>query len=711
MGDIHNDPRSQAETTCGSLLYELQIIWDEVGESETARDKMLLELEQECLEVYRRKVDVANCSRAQLRQSIADSEAELAAICSAIGELPVHIRQTEQKSGSLKEELNAILSQLEEMRKRKADRKNQFLELIEQIQNVSIAIHGSAGYDSSTESVDDNDLTLRRLEELQKQLQSLQMEKSDRLKQVLENLSALSLLCSVLGLDYKETVKELHPSLVESEGNYSISSHTLQQLESSVKSLRELKLQRRQRLQDLATMLLELWNLMDTPVEEQQPFQHVTCNIAASEDEITGPNMLSADFIQYVGAEVSRLEELKSSKMKELVLKKRAELDEICRKTHMIPALDDETEHLIEAIESGALDPASVLEQMELEVSKVKEEAFSRKDILEKVEKWLSACEEEEWLEQYNMDENRYNAGRGSHLILKRAEKARTIVNKLPGMVEALAAKTQHWEEERGLEFLYDGVHLLSMLEEYITLRQDKEQEKKRQREQKKLQGQLMAEQEVLFGSKPSPMKSAKKSSRVSAGGGNGRRVSVGGNAIQTPRPDSSHSARGTPNLRPSKRDDNMGSQTVQRVLDKNFTFNGRETEPAVVRRPFSPISSTASTRAHEDFYDDDNNAMQQQTAFQKETSQQIFTTPSKNIPAEDEENWTPKMHIPEPATPSTASAPMHTSMTPAPLHQPDFHDGDKLVEETDEEVEYSFEERRAGFVLPNTHLKRVIQV
>uniref|UniRef100_A0A803MTQ9 Uncharacterized protein n=1 Tax=Chenopodium quinoa TaxID=63459 RepID=A0A803MTQ9_CHEQI len=635
------------------------------------------------------------------------------------------------------------------MRKRKADRKNQFLELIEQIQNVSIAIHGSAGYDSSTESVDDNDLTLRRLEELQKQLQSLQMEKSDRLKQVLENLSALSLLCSVLGLDYKETVKELHPSLVESEGNYSISSHTLQQLESSVKSLRELKLQRRQRLQDLATMLLELWNLMDTPVEEQQPFQHVTCNIAASEDEITGPNMLSADFIQYVGAEVSRLEELKSSKMKELVLKKRAELDEICRKTHMIPALDDETEHLIEAIESGALDPASVLEQMELEVSKVKEEAFSRKDILEKVEKWLSACEEEEWLEQYNMDENRYNAGRGSHLILKRAEKARTIVNKLPGMVEALAAKTQHWEEERGLEFLYDGVHLLSMLEEYITLRQDKEQEKKRQREQKKLQGQLMAEQEVLFGSKPSPMKSAKKSSRVSAGGGNGRRVSVGGNAIQTPRPDSSHSARGTPNLRPSKRDDNMGSQTgkffghchiseaeslalasdgvpfqflwyalvyygsscVQRVLDKNFTFNGRETEPAVVRRPFSPISSTASTRAHEDFYDDDNNAMQQQTAFQKETSQQIFTTPSKNIPAEDEENWTPKMHIPEPATPSTASAPMHTSMTPAPLHQPDFHDGDKLVEETDEEVEYSFEERRAGFVLPNTHLKRVIQV
>jgi len=39
---------------------------------------------------------------------------------------------------------------------------------------------------------------------------------------------------------------------------------------------------------------------MDTPVEEQQVFHKVTCNIAASEDEMTEPNMLSEDFIQSV---------------------------------------------------------------------------------------------------------------------------------------------------------------------------------------------------------------------------------------------------------------------------------------------------------------------------------------------------------------------------------------------------------------------------
>ena len=43
-----------------------------------------------------------------------------------------------------------------------------------------------------------------------------------------------------------------------------------------------------------------------------------------------------------------------------------------------------------------------ILEQIEAHISVVKEEAFSRRDILERVEKWLAACDEESWLEEYN---------------------------------------------------------------------------------------------------------------------------------------------------------------------------------------------------------------------------------------------------------------------------------------------------------------------
>ena len=51
---------------------------------------------------------------------------------------------------------------------------------------------------------------------------------------------------------------------------------------------------------------------------------------------------------------------------------------------------------------TGVVDPSCVLDQIEVQVAKVKEEAFSRKDILERVDKWLFACDEECWLEEYN---------------------------------------------------------------------------------------------------------------------------------------------------------------------------------------------------------------------------------------------------------------------------------------------------------------------
>jgi len=49
-------------------------------------------------------------------------------------------------------------------------------------------------------------------------------------------------------------------------------------------------------------------------------------------------------------------------------------------------------------------------------------------------------------------------------------------------LVETLVAKTRAWEENRCLSFMYDGVPLLAMLDEYVMLRQEREEEKKRMR-------------------------------------------------------------------------------------------------------------------------------------------------------------------------------------------------------------------------------------
>jgi len=45
-----------------------------------------------------------------------------------------------------------------------------------------------------------------------------------------------------------------------------------------------------------------------------------------------------------------------------------------------------------------------------------------------------------------------------------------------------LIAKTRAWEEDRGISFIYDGVPLLAMLDEYTMLRHEREEEKRRSR-------------------------------------------------------------------------------------------------------------------------------------------------------------------------------------------------------------------------------------
>ncbi|KAH1207066.1 65-kDa microtubule-associated protein 3 [Glycine max] len=166
-----------------------------------------------------------------------------------MGERPVHVRQFDQKAVSLKEELARVCPELEEMQERKSERRNQFIEVQEQIQSITNEIYSP----SITASVDETDLSLRKLEEFQ------------------------TAFCISKG-----EVSGIHPSLGNSEGPRSVNNDTINQLPIAIQDLQKVKLQRMQRLQDPASTMLELWNLMDTPLEEQRMFQNFTCNIAAS---------------------------------------------------------------------------------------------------------------------------------------------------------------------------------------------------------------------------------------------------------------------------------------------------------------------------------------------------------------------------------------------------------------------------------------------
>ncbi|VAH95003.1 unnamed protein product [Triticum turgidum subsp. durum] len=453
--------------SCAPLLAELRQLWGEIGKSREERERMVHELEAECTRVYRRKVDEATGERALLHQSLAASEAEIAALTAALGAENSTQFKVNKWTVSLNERVSSATALLEELRAMRAERSKQFSDIRSEIEKISAEIAGrSHGQDTSPRAGDGHDLTIRRLGEYRARLSTLQKEKSERLHKVLEHVTEVHSLCDVLGEDF-------------------------------IAMLTSEKAKRAAMLREAVVPLVELWDLMDSPVEERRGFQKAAAVLRPAKEEVLSSGVLSMASIKKTEEEVERLTRLKAGRMKELVLKRRLELENICRSMHVEPDASTVPEKSIALIDSGLVNPSELMASIDDQIAKAKEEHQSRKDIMEKINKWLLACEEEKWLDEHNVDENRFSTGRTARLNLKRAEKARVIIMKIPAIVDNLMSRTLAWESERKKPFLYDGARLVAVLEEHKQARLRQEEERRRLREQKKLRT-LFSEKETM---------------------------------------------------------------------------------------------------------------------------------------------------------------------------------------------------------------------
>ncbi|KAF7052387.1 hypothetical protein CFC21_060493 [Triticum aestivum] len=453
--------------SCAPLLAELRQLWGEIGKSREERERMVHELEAECTRVYRRKVDEATGERALLHQSLAASEAEIAALTAALGAENSTQFKVNKWTVSLNERVSSATALLEELRAMRAERSKQFSDIRSEIEKISAEIAGrSHGQDNSPRAGDAHDLTIRRLNDYRARLSTLQKEKSERLHKVLEHVTEVHSLCDVLGEDF-------------------------------IAMLTSEKAKRAAMLREAVVPLVELWDLMDSPVEERRGFQKAAAVLRPAKEEVLSSGVLSMASIKRTEEEVERLTRLKAGRMKELVLKRRLELENICRSMHVEPDASTVPEKSIALIDSGLVNPSELMASIDDQIAKAKEEHQSRKDIMEKINKWLLACEEEKWLDDHNVDENRFSTGRTARLNLKRAEKARVIIMKIPAIVDNLMSRTLAWESERKKPFLYDGARLVAVLEEHKQARLRQEEERRRLREQKKLRT-LFSEKETM---------------------------------------------------------------------------------------------------------------------------------------------------------------------------------------------------------------------
>jgi hypothetical protein len=61
-------------------------------------------------------------------------------------------------------------------------------------------------------------------------------------------LNTLHSLCKVLGIDFKQTVSDVHPSLDEDEVPRNISNTTIERLALAIQRLHEIKIERMQKV-------------------------------------------------------------------------------------------------------------------------------------------------------------------------------------------------------------------------------------------------------------------------------------------------------------------------------------------------------------------------------------------------------------------------------------------------------------------------------
>ncbi|KAL6965006.1 hypothetical protein U1Q18_036062 [Sarracenia purpurea var. burkii] len=129
---------------------------------------------------------------------------------------------------------------------------------------------------------------------------------------------------------------------------------------------------------------------------------------------------------------------------------------------------------------------------------------------------------------------------------------------------------------------------------------------------------------------------------------------------------------------------------------------NVREIMLPLVRKPLSPVNSALSSKANIQAQNFAENAAPRKTPPPTNKTTPV-KSPAKIFSAHDEdENRTPRtMPVPLPTTPPTVSVAMQAA-TPAATPS---------VPCSGKDVEYSFEERRASFILPKSYLSSLLQL
>ncbi|XP_074643417.1 protein regulator of cytokinesis 1-like [Tubulanus polymorphus] len=456
-----------------SALNELQCIWDSIGFSQQQRQERTSVVFEHLCNLLQQMVAEEGELKDKLVKKVKNYEASLISLGQDLS-VPKYEPRKDVTLLQLEKDLR---SKVEELTKIKNDRLKT-LNVLQTAEQKLCDVLCATPYYIPSGSVP----TPTQLDELQQHTAMLKAEKEKRVVVFRETKQKIVALLEELE-ECPNTSFE-RDMLCEEDECFQLSPDNMKAIQNLHKELEQKQKDNFSLAAELRDRLNVLWIRLETAEEERAQFSSMHTGFKPA-------------VIQSLREEIARCELLKFENMKKFVDGARKELVEWWDKCFYSPQQRDEfrpftcteyTEDLLDLHES--------------ELRKLKAYYDTYKTLLDRLNKrqvlWLEYLE----IDRRQSDPNRFT-NRGGNLLAEE-KKRKKMLKDLPRLEEELCDLINRWEEENEKEFLVEGQRFnIYVKHQWANYKVQKENEKA---QRKNLRARI-TEEEMYWGSKPTPSK------------------------------------------------------------------------------------------------------------------------------------------------------------------------------------------------------------
>ncbi|XP_013400479.1 protein regulator of cytokinesis 1-like isoform X2 [Lingula anatina] len=466
----HEEMQQELGKCLGTTLNRLQNIWDEIGILDEQRrertDVVFLHLRNLLEEMVKEEESL----KTNLLRNVETYGADMLKLSKELAVQPyeppdgISILQLEKE----------LRTKVDIMQKEKHNRLKTLKKLREQDQHVCDILCTTPYYIPSGTVPSEEELN-----SLREHIASLEEEREKRHTVFLNTKKEIAAILEAL--DQCPNTSFEKDIINEEEEAFLLSKENM----AALKDLHQDLSQKKQDAQDLVEKLNEqlfwLWDRLVIPQEERSAFKEANKGIKPK-------------VIQAIRDEIARCEQLKLQNIQRFVEGIRTELSnwwDKCfyskEKREEFTAFNDDnfTEEL--------------LEQHDVELSKVRNYYEENKALLDRVHKWQEMWCELKVFEKKAADPNRFHNNRGGALLQEEKQRKK-IEKQLPKVEQEVKTAIQQWETEHSKQFLVGGVEFVDYIEQQWEIHRLEKEREKLERHQRNAK---VTEEEMIFGSKP----------------------------------------------------------------------------------------------------------------------------------------------------------------------------------------------------------------